>query len=134
MLTHCPGQSSIAEACPVCAHSPISPDDCKPNRNLRNTVKAFIKSEEKKRAKEKENTAATTPAVPVAVTPAVESPVNAPKQLVENVEVDEHTEPAGIANEEVDTTVNETSANENTETTAEAENVRSPSSFSLYSC
>ena len=78
------GQSSLPNSCPVCAHSPISADDCKPNKNLRLTVKAFIKSEEKKREKEKAVSAATvalpthsapdSPATPVtdSVEPAAE--------------------------------------------------------------
>ena len=35
----------------MCEHSPLSADDCKPNKALRLTVKAFLKSEEKKRDK-----------------------------------------------------------------------------------
>ena len=37
----------------MCEHSPLSADDCKPNKALRLTVKAFLKSEEKKRDKGK---------------------------------------------------------------------------------
>ena len=35
----------------MCEHSPLSADDCKPNKALRLTIKAFLKSEEKKRDK-----------------------------------------------------------------------------------
>ncbi|KAB8648462.1 hypothetical protein FH972_026120 [Carpinus fangiana] len=45
------GRISLPVECPVCAHTPLSSDDCKPNKNLRLTVKAFLKSEEKKREK-----------------------------------------------------------------------------------
>lgn len=45
------GQSTLPESCLVCEHSPLSADDCKPNKALRLTVKAFLKSEEKKRDK-----------------------------------------------------------------------------------
>ncbi|KAJ8613330.1 hypothetical protein MRB53_037017 [Persea americana] len=48
------GQASLPESCLVCAHSPLTPDDCKPNKALRLTVKAFLKNEEKKRDKDKE--------------------------------------------------------------------------------
>lgn len=47
------GQQSLPESCPVCTHSPLSADDCKPNKSLRLTVKAFLKAEERKREKER---------------------------------------------------------------------------------
>lgn len=49
----CPGQTSLPKSCPVCAHTPLTADDCKPNKALRLTVKAFLKSEEKKRDKDR---------------------------------------------------------------------------------
>jgi hypothetical protein len=67
----------------VCAHSPISADDCKPNKSLRLTVKAFIKSEEKKREKEKAvSAAAILPPTPS----AAESPAT---PVADSVEVNE---------------------------------------------
>jgi hypothetical protein len=46
---HC--QATLPEAaCPICSHSPLDPDMCKPNKSLRLTIRAFIKNEEKKRS------------------------------------------------------------------------------------
>ncbi|KAK3722262.1 hypothetical protein LTR37_002695 [Vermiconidia calcicola] len=64
----------LPETCPICSHSPLSSEDCKPDKKLRMTVKAFIKSEEKKRSKESETpapqpTKPATPAAPVQVEP-----------------------------------------------------------------
>jgi hypothetical protein len=50
-LTLFTGQTTLPDTCPVCMHSPLSADDCKPNKSLRLTVKAFLKNEEKKRDK-----------------------------------------------------------------------------------
>ncbi|KAJ9639431.1 hypothetical protein H2199_006464 [Coniosporium tulheliwenetii] len=70
-------QSSLPDSCPVCAHTPLAAEDCKPNKALRLTVKAFLKSEEKKRAVKP-----ATPATPSAAetpTPAiVDPPTSAP--------------------------------------------------------
>lgn len=66
-LTHsttddfCLGQSSLSDTCPVCAHNPVSPELCKPNKALRITLKAFLRTEEKKREKERQATAPPTP-------------------------------------------------------------------------
>lgn len=70
MLTVLPGQASLPEACPVCYHEPVKPDDCRPNKALRTTVKVFLKkkvverenAEKKRIAAEK---AAATPATPL---------------------------------------------------------------------
>jgi len=43
-------------------HSPLSADDCKPNKSLRLTVKAFLKNEEKKRDKIRAEAVPPTPA------------------------------------------------------------------------
>ncbi|KAJ5777611.1 hypothetical protein N7520_000857 [Penicillium odoratum] len=56
-------QSSLVDTCPVCAHTPVSPDLCKPNKALRTTLKAYLRTEEKKREKERQAAAASTPAV-----------------------------------------------------------------------
>ena len=53
------GQSTLPEACPVCAHAPLDATLCKPNKALRTTLKAFLRTEEKKREKAQ----ATTPTV-----------------------------------------------------------------------
>jgi hypothetical protein len=81
----------------VCAHSPISANDCKPNRSLRLTVKAFIKSEEKKRDKEKASAAgcailpppstiAAPPATPLTAT--AEQIINGSEVGIKATEVD----------------------------------------------
>ncbi|KAF2481625.1 hypothetical protein BDY17DRAFT_299358 [Neohortaea acidophila] len=56
----------LPETCPICSHSPISAADCTPNRNLRLTIRAFLKNEEKKRNKDVEPpvTQATEKAAP----------------------------------------------------------------------
>jgi hypothetical protein len=61
--SHLQGQSILPTTCPVCQHTPISADDCKPNKTLRLTIRAFLKSEERKREKEKA-LAASTVSVP----------------------------------------------------------------------
>lgn len=50
------GQVSLPETCPVCAHNPVSSDLCKPNKALRTTLKAFLRTEEKKREKDRQST------------------------------------------------------------------------------
>jgi hypothetical protein len=55
----------------VCAHTPISSDLCKPNKALRTTLKAFLRTEEKKREKERQS---ATPAISNGVTPADVTP------------------------------------------------------------
>ena len=57
------GQASLPDTCPVCAHTPLSSDLCKPNKALRTTLKAFLRTEEKKREKDRQSaTPATAPA------------------------------------------------------------------------
>ncbi|KAJ9261864.1 hypothetical protein DTO027B5_3047 [Paecilomyces variotii] len=60
-------QASLPESCPVCAHTPISPDLCKPNKALRTTLKAFLRTEEKKREKERSSATPATPAADLPV-------------------------------------------------------------------
>jgi len=62
------GQISLPNTCPVCAHTPVSPDLCKPNKALRTTLKAFLRTEEKKREKGRQLASAT--ATPASETPA----------------------------------------------------------------
>ncbi|KAJ5742457.1 uncharacterized protein N7511_011476 [Penicillium nucicola] len=57
-------QTSLSDTCPVCAHTPVSPDLCKPNKALRTTLKAFLRTEEKKREKDRQATATSNPATP----------------------------------------------------------------------
>ncbi|KAL1868660.1 hypothetical protein VTK73DRAFT_3576 [Phialemonium thermophilum] len=42
-------QATLPSSCPVCEHSPLSADDCKPHKALRTTIKVFLRTEEKKR-------------------------------------------------------------------------------------
>ncbi|KAK5127955.1 hypothetical protein LTR85_005072 [Meristemomyces frigidus] len=65
----------LSDACPVCSHSPVSPADCKPNKSLRTTVKAFLKTQQAKRGKGTDtpvvqSVEAATPAVAPSETPA----------------------------------------------------------------
>lgn len=59
-LTSRPGQSNLLPSCPVCEHSPLSAEDCNPNKSLRTTIKVFLRTAEKKReaSRPKETTAA----------------------------------------------------------------------------
>jgi hypothetical protein len=63
------GQSSLPSACPVCEHTPVAAEDCKPNKSLRTTIKVFLRTEEKKREdrrlKDIKNSPVATPATPV---------------------------------------------------------------------
>ncbi|CAI7655228.1 unnamed protein product [Penicillium glandicola] len=66
-------QASLSDTCPVCTHTPVSPDLCKPNKALRTTLKAFLRTEEKKREKDRQSAAPPTPSN---ITPAdTKSPV-----------------------------------------------------------
>ncbi|KAJ5108152.1 hypothetical protein N7456_004827 [Penicillium angulare] len=62
-----PCQTSLSDTCPVCAHTPVSPDLCKPNKALRTTLKAYLRTEEKKREKERQANAPPTPTIPTPV-------------------------------------------------------------------
>ncbi|KAL5001286.1 hypothetical protein BDV10DRAFT_14093 [Aspergillus recurvatus] len=68
-------QASLPDTCPVCAHTPISSDLCKPNKALRTTLKAFLRTEEKKREKERQERQAAQPATSDETAPAEESSV-----------------------------------------------------------
>lgn len=74
LTTYSLGQSSLPESCPVCEHNPVSPDLCKPNKALRTTLKAFLRTEEKKREKDRPS---ATPNVITASTLAISGPVEA---------------------------------------------------------
>ncbi|KAJ5884408.1 hypothetical protein N7504_011980 [Penicillium tannophilum] len=72
-------QSSLVDTCPVCAHSPVSPDLCKPNKALRTTLKAYLRTEEKKREKDRQAAAASTPTIPTPAeseNPTTDAPVD----------------------------------------------------------
>jgi hypothetical protein len=62
-------QSTLPASCPVCEHSPLSADDCKPHKALRTTIKVFLRTEEKKRESSRAKDVATTPITPVEPSP-----------------------------------------------------------------
>ncbi|KAJ5384101.1 hypothetical protein N7517_002012 [Penicillium concentricum] len=85
-------QASLSDTCPVCTHTPVSPDLCKPNKALRTTLKAFLRTEEKKREKDRQSAAPPTPSI---ITPADTKvplqdaiPDQNPAELVTSVETD----------------------------------------------
>ncbi|KAI9778052.1 MAG: hypothetical protein M1816_004280 [Peltula sp. TS41687] len=41
--------SKLPASCPVCEHTPISAEDCKPNKSLRTTIRVYLRTAEKKR-------------------------------------------------------------------------------------
>lgn len=61
----------MPDTCPVCAHTPLSSDLCKPNKALRTTLKAFLRTEEKKREKDRQS---ATPAAPAETAPVDGTP------------------------------------------------------------
>ena len=77
MLTPRPGQASLPVACPVCLHEPMVPDDCRPNKALRTTIKVFLKKKvmERETARKKE---AMEKAIPTPATPATPLPDQTP--------------------------------------------------------
>ncbi|KAK0630603.1 hypothetical protein B0T17DRAFT_460539, partial [Bombardia bombarda] len=58
--------STLPASCPVCEHSPLSADDCKPHKSLRTTIRVFLRTEEKKRESKapKDESPAATPVEP----------------------------------------------------------------------
>ncbi len=66
------GQQSLDDACPICLHEPVKGDDCKINKALRNTIKAFLRKKgiERDQALKKElaSRAPATPATPDNIT------------------------------------------------------------------
>ncbi|EGD95832.1 hypothetical protein TESG_03296 [Trichophyton tonsurans CBS 112818] len=55
-------QTALPSSCPVCDHNPLDAELCKPNKALRTTLKAFLRTEEKKREKNKPVKEPTPPA------------------------------------------------------------------------
>lgn len=78
-------QATLPNSCPVCSHSPLSPDDCKPHKALRTTIKVFLRTAATKRAKD------TPPVTPVEATPA------APSLPAPSVPAPDSAEPAAAA-------------------------------------
>jgi hypothetical protein len=97
------GQATLPSSCPVCEHTPVAAEDCKPNKSLRTTIKVFLRTEEKKREalrlKEEKNTPPDTPVLPeptpVEQTPVVEeTPIEQPITADVKPEVEPSVEPA----------------------------------------
>lgn len=68
------GHSRLPQQCPVCEHSPLSAEDCKPNKSLRTTIKVFLRTEEKKREQARDKQRQDQPSV------ASSAPVPPPEQ------------------------------------------------------
>ncbi|ROW12182.1 hypothetical protein VMCG_00201 [Cytospora schulzeri] len=85
-------KQALRSTCPVCEHTPISLDDCKPNKSLRMTTRAFLKTAEKKRdsllAKE------STPITPIDAKPTPPPTVSEEKPHVQEGSVDATVAPA----------------------------------------
>ncbi|KAL6414761.1 hypothetical protein AUP68_01293 [Ilyonectria robusta] len=102
-------QSNLPPSCPVCEHSPLSAEDCNPNKSLRTTIRVFLRTAEKKREasrpKETKDSAPPTPVeAPKQSLPAVEPPVAGPPaeenhgadgQLAETVSAPKETRETG---------------------------------------
>ncbi|KAF5703186.1 hypothetical protein FMUND_13122 [Fusarium mundagurra] len=70
-------QSNLPASCPVCEHSPLSAEDCNPNKSLRTTIRVFLRTAEKKRE-------ASRPKEDKVSEPV--TPVEAPKQNLPTTE------------------------------------------------
>jgi hypothetical protein len=70
------GQSTLPSSCPVCEHTPVSAEDCKPNKSLRTTIKVFLRTEEKKREALRLKEAKNSP--PIASVDSVPTPIEVP--------------------------------------------------------
>lgn len=85
VLTLRQGQSNLPASCPVCEHSPLSAEDCNPNKSLRTTIRVFLRTAEKKREasrpKEDKDSEPATPVeapkqnLPTTETSAIETPI-----------------------------------------------------------
>jgi hypothetical protein len=77
------GQSTLPSSCPVCEHTPVSAEDCKPNKALRSTIKIFLRTEEKKReALRQKDLKATPPATPLETESTPLEPANSTEHAV----------------------------------------------------
>jgi hypothetical protein len=65
-------QSNLSSSCPVCEHSPLSAEDCNPNKALRTTIKVFLRTAEKKR--EVTHAKESAPPTPVEATKSAQLP------------------------------------------------------------
>ncbi|KAG5968548.1 hypothetical protein E4U58_001825 [Claviceps cyperi] len=70
-------QSDLPPSCPVCEHSPLSAEDCNPNKSLRTTIRVFLRTAEKKReASRPKQPAPATPVAEPKPTPARPQPAS----------------------------------------------------------
>ncbi|KAG6035249.1 hypothetical protein E4U19_005039 [Claviceps sp. Clav32 group G5] len=70
-------QSDLPPSCPVCEHSPLSAEDCNPNKSLRTTIRVFLRTAEKKReASRPKQPAPATPVAEPKSTPAEPQPAS----------------------------------------------------------
>ncbi|KFX90621.1 hypothetical protein O988_08104, partial [Pseudogymnoascus sp. VKM F-3808] len=70
-------QSSLPSSCPVCEHTPVAAEDCKPHKSLRTTIKVFLRTEEKKRLALQAKAVKDTPPI----TPVEDAPAPAPASV-----------------------------------------------------
>ncbi len=98
------GQSTLPSSCPVCEHTPVAAEDCKPNKSLRTTVKVFLRTAEKKReASRLKEEKSTPPATPVVAEPApAEVPAQVEKPVAEPVKEASAPEANGTATASAD--------------------------------
>jgi hypothetical protein len=87
--------ATLPASCPVCEHSPLSADDCKPHKALRTTIKVFLRTEEKKRESNRPKDVPVTPVTPIepsAISAAVAT-VQEPVSLAERARSGEEQQP-----------------------------------------
>lgn len=73
----------MPQSCPVCEHSPLSAEDCNPNKSLRTTIKVFLRTAEKKReASRAKEEKASEPPTPVEAPKPQLPPAEPPEALV----------------------------------------------------
>ncbi|KAL4749205.1 hypothetical protein BDW72DRAFT_178831 [Aspergillus terricola var. indicus] len=89
-------QASLPDTCPVCAHTPISSDLCKPNKALRTTLKAFLRTEEKKREKERQERQEAQPATSDEAAPALAEEASVRQESQQDSNVVEETPADGL--------------------------------------
>ncbi|KAL6716904.1 hypothetical protein ACLMJK_004816 [Lecanora helva] len=81
LVTENQSQATLPEACPICYHEPVKPDDCRPNKALRTTVKVFLRKKVVEReTAEKKRLAAEKVAAPAATPPVEETPARQPSE------------------------------------------------------
>lgn len=97
------GQASLSNTCPVCTHTPVAPDLCKPNKALRTTLKAFLRTEEKKRERDRQSVATPSNATPADPNIAESTSPNGVPITTEKTEPPVRTESAGPKHEVLET-------------------------------